>query len=240
MEVRLNKFLAERLGLSRRQADIAISSGKVQINGKTAEIGARVTEKDEVICDGKPIKNEKKYTYLAFYKPYGYVCSRKSQGDAETIYAILPEKYAGLKTVGRLDKNTSGLIVLTDDGDMAFQMTHPKFLKHKKYLTVLDRPLEPLHQQMIADFGINLDDGKSQLGLTKYEEDYKILEKESKIEDIAERQAWFIDMTEGRNRQIRRTFAALGYRVEFLKRLEFGNIKLADLKEGEFREITLN
>ena len=154
MEIRLNKFLAERLGLSRREADDLIARKKVSVNGKVAELGARISESDQVLCGGEPVAFEKDYTYLKFNKPVGYVCSRKKQGDADTIYSLLPEKYHVLKTVGRLDKDSCGLILLTDDGDFAFRLTHPKFKKHKVYLVTLDRPLEPLHQQMISDFGV--------------------------------------------------------------------------------------
>ena len=156
-------------------------------------------------------------------KPRGYVCSRKKQGENETIYAILPKKYHSLKPVGRLDKDSSGLLLLTNDGDFAFRMTHPKFRKIKEYLVELDAPLAPLHQQMIADFGINLPDGKSQLGLERLDD---------------ERKKWKVSMSEGRNRQIRRTFAAVGYEVCKLHRMVFGAYFLPeDLLNGEFIEV---
>ncbi len=225
MEIRLNKFLAERLGLSRREADDAIAAGRVKIDGETATLGARVSEKNQVVFDGKPVAFEKSYTYLLFNKPEGYVCSRKKQGDADTIYSLLPEKYHNLKTVGRLDKDSCGLILLTDDGDFAYKMTHPSFKKYKVYIVELDRDLEPLHQQMISDFGVDLPDGKSKLLL-------------SHLEDKPDsRKIWQVEMSEGRNRQIRRTFAALGYRVTFLKRIQFDNFSLGELKPGEFEEL---
>ena len=233
MEIRLNKFLAERLGLSRREADDAIAAGRAKINQNTAVLGARVAEGDEVFFDGRPVEFKKQYTYLVLNKPVGYVCSRKKQGENDTIYSLLPEKYRSLKTVGRLDKDTCGLLLLTDDGDLAFALTHPKFMKYKTYVAVLDRPLEPLHQQMIADFGVDLPDGKSQLALTCLDgETYSVPEVES-----PHRKIWQIGMSEGRNRQIRRTFAALGYRIVFLKRLEFDGLTLGNLKEGSFRLI---
>ncbi len=130
---RLNKYLATNLGISRREADIFIEQGEVSINGKKAEIGARVNEADEVICAGKKV-NAEKLIYLAFHKPAGYVCSKKRQGDTPTLYELLPEEYQSLKNVGRLDKDSSGLILLTNDGDFAFRMTHPSFAKNKTYL----------------------------------------------------------------------------------------------------------
>ena len=224
MEIRLNKFLAEKNGLSRREADNLIASGRVQVNGKSAILGARISENDEIAVDGKKVDNSpQKYTYLMLNKPEGYVSSRKAQGDAKTLYELLPEKYHALKTVGRLDKNSSGLILLTNDGDFAFSHTHPKFYKIKTYLVDLDKPLEPLHQQEISDFGIHLDDGPSKLFLTKLSDD---------------RLKWQVEMSEGRNRQIRRTFAALGYAVIKLHRVEFGHYKLNNLKPGEFVEVS--
>ena len=221
---RLNKFLALQLGVSRRQADELISSGKISINGKKAELGARFLDSDEIKLGDKIISSKKQeFVYLLMNKPRGYVCSRKKQGENETIYAILPKKYHSLKPVGRLDKDSSGLLLLTNDGDFAFRMTHPKFRKIKEYLVELDAPLAPLHQQMIADFGINLPDGKSQLGLERLDD---------------ERKEWKVSMSEGRNRQIRRTFAAVGYEVCELHRTVFGAYFLPeDLPSGEFIEV---
>ena len=225
MEIRLNKFLAEKVGLSRREADNLIVDGKVLVNQQPAVLGARISETDEIICDGKIISTKKpEYIYLMLNKPVGYVSSRKAQGEVPTLYELLPEKYQKLKTVGRLDKNSSGLILLTNDGDFAFKHTHPKFYKLKTYLVELDQTLAPLHQQEISDFGIHLEDGLSKLFLTKLDED---------------RLKWQVEMGEGRNRQIRRTFAALGYKVVKLHRIEFGHYQLGDLKTGEFKLVEL-
>lgn len=225
MEIRLNKFLAEKVGLSRREADNLIVDGKVLVNQQPAVLGARISETDEIICDGKIISTKKpEYIYLMLNKPVGYVSSRKAQGEVPTLYELLPEKYQKLKTVGRLDKNSSGLILLTNDGDFAFKHTHPKFYKLKTYLVELDQTLAPLHQQEISDFGIHLEDGLSKLFLTKLDEG---------------RLKWQVEMGEGRNRQIRRTFAALGYKVVKLHRIEFGHYQLGDLKTGEFKLVEL-
>ena len=219
--LRLNKFLATNLGVSRREADNLISAGKVLVNNKPAELGARVEDSDNVVVDGKKITSVS-LIYIALNKPAGYVCSRKRQGDTPTMYELLPEKYQSLKSVGRLDKDSSGLILLTNDGDFAFQMTHPKFIKTKIYEAHIDRELEPLHQQMIADFGVELPDGRSQLGLEK-------------LDDT--RTFWRITMSEGRNRQIRRTFEALGYKVTALHRTNFGRYGLSGLESGQFTEV---
>jgi 16S rRNA U516 pseudouridylate synthase RsuA-like enzyme len=132
-QIRLNKFLAERLGVSRREADELIASGKIRVDSEIAKIGTKIDNKSKVLCNDKLVPFDASYTYLAFHKPIGYVCSRRAQGDTPTIYKLLPQKYHELTTVGRLDKDSSGLILLTNDGDFAFQMTHPKFRKTKIY-----------------------------------------------------------------------------------------------------------
>lgn len=223
--MRLNKFLAEQLGLSRRQADNAIAAGEVLVNGETVKLGARVDENSKICYNGKIVARNKPRRYLKFYKPVGYVCSRKAQGENPTIYDLLEAPDQELKTVGRLDKDSEGLIILTNDGDFGFKMTHPSFKKLKIYVVKLDQPLQPLHQQMIADFGINLKDGRSKLGLTRLDD---------------QRKNWEVVMSEGRNRQIRRTFGALGYAVVNLKRIQFGNYQLLEMKPGEIQEIEVN
>lgn len=221
---RLNKFLALQLGISRRQADELIEKGRISINGKIAQLGERFKAGDEIKLGEKIIsKTREEKKYIILNKPRGYVCSRKKQGENETIYAILPKEFSVLKPVGRLDKDSSGILLLTNDGDFAFQMTHPKFRKVKEYLVSLDAPLQPIHQQMIADFGINLPDGKSQLGLERLDDS---------------RKNWKVIMSEGRNRQIRRTFSAIGYEVEELHRTVFGSYILPkDLNFGDFRKV---
>ena len=219
---RLNKYIATNFGVSRREADLLIQQGKVMINGTKAKIGQRVEDGDKVTISGKNVA-EQKLIYLALNKPVGYVCSRKRQGDTPTIFELLPEKYQSLKNVGRLDRDSSGLILLTNDGDFAFQMTHPKFVKTKVYEVEIDRELEPLHQQMISDFGVDLPDGRSQLGLARLSDN--------------NRRQWQVTMSEGRNRQIRRTFEALGYKVVALHRIKFGVYELSGLPEGEFTEV---
>lgn len=215
-QLRLNKFLAERLGLSRREADDAILVGKVTIDGKKAVLGARIDKTSKVCYNNIVVPFDTDFLYIAMNKPVGYVCSRRAQGDAPTLYDILPKEYQKLKTVGRLDKDSSGLILLTNDGDFAFEMTHPKFHKDKVYEVELDRPLEPLHQQMISDFGVMLEDGPSKFTVIKIEgKKYTVI------------------LSEGRNRQIRRTFAALGYKVTALHRTQFGKYQLSGLESGK-------
>jgi len=252
--LRLNKFLAERLGVSRREADDLIAAGRVFVNQKPASIGARIDKTDKVCYNKKTIPFETDFLYLALNKPVGYVCSRHAQGNSPTIYELLPKEYHKLKTVGRLDKDSSGLILLTNDGDFAFQMTHPKFRKTKIYEVELDRPLEPLHQQMISDYGVMLEDGPSKFLIIKKTAGHLSRAASARPVATGERrscspcqapqalqetplQSYQVILSEGRNRQIRRTFAALGYKVVKLHRTEFGIFKLNNLSSGRFQVI---
>lgn len=221
--VRLNKFIALHAGISRREADDLIAKGKATINGQPAIIGSRVSMSDIVAINGKDLSTQTKLRYVMLHKPVGYVCSRKRQGDSPTIYELLPTNDRVLKPVGRLDRDSSGLILLTNDGDFAQQMTHPSYSKTKRYEVSLDHALEPLHQQMINDFGVTLDDGRSQLVLERQSDD---------------RRHWTVTMHEGRNRQIRRTFAALDYTVTTLHRTNFGLYNLGDLAAGKYQATT--
>lgn len=223
--IRLNKHLALQLGVSRREADELIEKGRVTINGNPAPLGARFLPGDAINVSGKPLGDSTAFQYLALNKPVGYVCSRRAQDDNPTIYELLPPKYHALKPVGRLDKDSSGLIFLTNDGDFAYRMTHPKFTKTKVYRVRLDHELEPLHQQMISDFGLQLEDGISKLTLQRLSD--------------TERKSWQVTMSEGRNRQIRRTFGALGYTVKKLHRVQFGNYSLGDIKPGKFEIVDM-
>ena len=221
---RLNKFLAFHLGISRRKADDLIQQGVVAIDSVTASLGSRVNSTQNVTVGETRVERKQSYTYLALNKPPGYVCSRRRQGDLATIYELIPKQYHYLKPVGRLDADSSGLILLTDDGDFAQSMTHPKYYKLKRYEVTLDRELEPLHQQMINDFGVQLEDGPSKLTLERMSDD--------------SRRSWLVTMSEGRNRQIRRTFGSLGYTVTRLHRFEFGAFRLEDLPSGQIRRVS--
>ncbi|MCE7936951.1 rRNA pseudouridine synthase [Candidatus Saccharibacteria bacterium CPR2] len=226
--MRLNKFLANSLGISRREADNLIEKGRVIIDGNVVKLGAQVNINQPVEVDGGTVKPLKKHTYLLFNKPEGYVCSRNTQGDTPTVYKLLPDKYKRLKTVGRLDKNSTGLILLTDDGDLAYQLTHPKFAKEKVYEVELDKPLSTTHKDEIED-GVEIGDGLSRFKL-KASKNFSEKIKNTKF---------LVYMREGRNRQIRRTFSALGYEVVKLHRIQFGPYKINGLESGEHREIAI-
>lgn len=249
--MRLNKFIALATGLSRREADQIIASGRIKFreNNTTiiAKLGAQVGIDSQVWLDNNRLELPNKTTLVMLNKPRGYVSSRNAQTRfAKTLYELLPPEFQKLKTVGRLDKDSSGLILLTDDGDLNFQMTHPKFAKNKTYLVRLDKSLAPLHQQMINDFGIELPDGRSKLLLEKIDNETEIsrnefeaLKSDAKI-DFSAREIWRVRMSEGRNRQIRRTFSALGYDVIRLHRTEFGKYRLGELAPGETIELPVD
>lgn len=215
--VRINKFIASATGLSRRAADHAVADGRVTINGRVSATGLEVDKADEVRLDGELITPPGRLVLL-LNKPVGYVVSRRGQGS-RTIYDLLPNKYHNLKPVGRLDKDSSGLLLLTNDGILANELTHPRYQKEKTYIVHLSKELSEVDRQVISE-GVMLPDGLSKLGL-------KPLDGRSL--------AWEVKMSEGRNRQIRRSFAALGYRVISLHRTRFGEYILKPpLKSGGF------
>ncbi len=224
--MRLNKFIALHQGLSRRAADELVGKGRVTVDGVAARPGQQVANGQKVVVNGQPVIAKTELVYIALNKPVGYVCSRREQDDSPTVYSLLPAKLHHLKPVGRLDKDSSGLLLLTNDGDFAHSMTHPSFHKQKSYEARLNKALEPLHRQMIQDYGISLSDGKSQLQLERTEENNG--------------KCWRVLMHEGRNRQIRRTFEALGYHVTKLHRTHFSHYTLETLglMPGKWQEIT--
>lgn len=218
--MRLNKYIAQATGLSRRAADAAIAEGRIRVNGQLPTAGYDTAASDTVTLDDQAIVPEAAATTIMLNKPAGYVVSRAGQGS-KTVYELLPPELHRLKPIGRLDKNSSGLLLLTDNGQLAHELTHPSHQKQKVYEVTLDKPLQPLHRQMISDHGVMLDDGPS-----KFE-----------LERITDETTWRITMREGRNRQIRRTFAALGYDVNRLHRTHFGHYVLHDVPESNWRKV---
>ena len=221
--MRINKFVALATGMSRRAADDAIAKSRVTINGTLPSPGEAVSNKDIVKLDEKKLSLPEQKTTIILNKPFGYVCSRDGQGS-KTIYELLPSGLHNLKPVGRLDKDSSGLLLMTNDGTLAHELTHPSFAKNKTYLVALDKPLGPLHRQMICDHGVQLGDGPSQF----------IIERHLDGNDLE----WQVTMHEGRNRQIRRTFAALGYTVRKLHRTTFHSYRLDNLELGSYTIIS--
>lgn len=205
--MRLNKFVAQATGLSRREADEAIEQNRIALNGKPVRLGVQVEDSDDVKLDGKSLKRQA-YQYLLLNKPIGYVSSRKQQDSKPTIYSLIPEEFHHLKPAGRLDADSHGLMLLTNDGDYANQLTHPSTQKTKTYIAKLHKPLT-IDDKIAIEAGLQLDDGISSF----------------KIKNLSDGRLR-ISMHEGRNRQIRRTFIALGYEVVDLCRTGFGNYSI--------------
>lgn len=211
--MRINKYIAASTELSRRAADQAIAEGRVLVNSAAPLPGASIKPTDNVTLDGKTVTPKADLITIMINKPTGFVCSRNGQGS-ETIYELLPPELQHLQPVGRLDKDSSGLLLMTNDGQLANQLTHPSYEKQKVYEISLNTSLASQHVRTISGSGVKLEDGPSILGL-------KPLDTSGK--------QWRVTMHEGRNRQIRRTFAELGYTVTTLKRVSFGDYRLSQL-----------
>lgn len=223
--MRLNKYISQALGISRRAADDLIAAGHIKIDASTARLGQRVEDGQVVRYKGHRIKYEEfKPTYILLNKPTGYLSSKKSQGGAPTIYQLLPKHYLkmNLNIAGRLDKDSRGLIVLTNDGTYLNQLAHPGQNKIKRYIVTLNK---------------NLDDRD----LTKLKKGVQIGDsRPSKFQEITLLEPDLVEVTlsEGRNRQIRRTFQALGYDVTDLYRIQIADHNIGTLSSGQFQEIT--
>ena len=216
--VRLNALLARRVGISRREADRQIEAGAVTVNGHVARLGEQVKPGDGIFFNHQPVPDSPKTTTILFHKPVGYVSSRKQQGDDPTIFKLLPAKYHDLKPAGRLDKDSSGLMILSNDGQLIYRLTHPSFEKEKVYQISLIKELSP-HNKALIETGVQLDDGPSKLQLD------------------GEGKDWTVRMHEGRNRQIRRTFEAVDNKVVRLHRTQLGSHRLGRLAPGKFEQV---
>ncbi len=224
--MRINKFLADMGIASRRHADEMITACRVTVNGEIATLGLDVTEKDVVCLDGVVIeRKEAKLEYYIMNKPKGYVCTAKDDRGRKTVMQLLPEGVGRVFPVGRLDYATEGLLLFTNDGDLAYKLTHPTNEVPKTYMvkiegTMTEKDLNPIRS------GIELDG---------------VLTKKCKahiVETHKEYTKVHITITEGKNRQVRRMFEAIGKNVAFLKRVSIGKLKLSGLDRGEVRELT--
>ncbi len=226
--MRINKYIATSTGISRRAADGLIYLGKVTVNGLHASSGQDVSDADVIIVDSKLIDkaSDQHITTIILNKPVGYVCSRDGQGS-KTVYDLLPAELHSLKPVGRLDKDSSGLLVMTNDGKLAHEMTHPSFKKNKIYKIELNRQLNKADFTKITDTGVDIGDER----LSKFELRPLI---GNNSEELDSGKGWLVTMSEGRNRQIRRTFSALDYTVTRLHRTYLGQYALGSLESGKY------
>ena len=223
--VRLNKFLANAGVCSRREADDFIEAGVVTVNGQVVtELGTKVMRTDEVKFHDQPVTLEKK-VYVLLNKPKDYVTTSDDPQQRKTVMDLVqgacPER---IYPVGRLDRNTTGVLLLTNDGDLASKLTHPKFLKKKVYHIFLDKNVTLSDLQQIAD-GIELDDGIIKADDVAYAHD-------------TDKKQVGIEIHSGKNRIVRRIFEHLGYRVQKLDRVQFCGLTKKNLRRGDWRFLT--
>lgn len=221
---RLNKYIASSGLCSRRKADELIETGLVMVNGKKVkELGFFVQPKDKVFIDGKmihPVKHE----YYRFYKPAGYITTADDEKGRKTIYDLLPENLHHLKPVGRLDKDSTGLIILTNDGDLINLLTHPSVKVPKLYRVSINGKITQNDIDKMYK-GIEIEPGK-----TAYAEvDVLDFDNTGTVMEIL--------LYQGLNRQIRKMFEYLGYDVVSLKRIQHATLTLEGLKRGEYKPV---
>ncbi|HEU5123431.1 MAG TPA: pseudouridine synthase [Verrucomicrobiae bacterium] len=226
MTVRLQKFLADAGVASRRASEELITAGRVEVNGQLVrQLGSKVDpDRDHVRVDGQPVRVKRKL-YVALNKPRGCVCSRKDELKRPTIYELLPKEWTNVYSVGRLDYNTEGLIFLTNDGEFALHLTHPRYEVRKKYLATIEGPVEFVTLEKFMN-GIFHDGEKLKA------------ERARIVSTNRSRSVVELDLKEGKNREVRRLFESQGITVKNLQRVQIGKIKLGELKSGKWRTLT--
>ena len=222
--MRINKYLAESGIASRRAADKMIENGEVKINGRIWSVGAEVSEGDNVTVNGKTVSTVKKYEYYIMNKPKGYVCTVKDDKGRKTVMDLLPPNVKRVFPVGRLDYDSEGLLLLTNDGELTFRLTHPKNEIPKTYLVKLEGSISDEALNRVRN-GVYIDGRRTGKCNVKIAEELKNAVK------------LHITITEGRNRQIRKMFEAVGKEVKLLKRIKVGELTLKGLDRGEVRKL---
>jgi len=219
--VRLNKFIAQSGVASRRKADLLIEAGQVSVNGRVVkELGTQIDPiKDRVAVEALTIRRPNIKSYIAFYKPRGILST--VSGPGETLEPFLAEmRDPGLFHVGRLDKDSEGLLLITNDGEWANRVTHPRYQTSKEYELELDRAISTVEVERLLQ-GVELDDG---------------LFKADTLEEVGPKKLR-VTIHDGRNRVLRRVIAQLGYEVNLLKRLRIGEVRLGRMKPGQWKAI---
>jgi 23S rRNA pseudouridine2605 synthase len=219
--LRLNRFLAAAGLGSRRHCDELIGAGRVTINGKVCtNFSAQPSARDHVKVDGKLVHAAPALTIM-LHKPAGFVSTRKDLHARDTVFDLIPEKFSHLFNIGRLDAQTQGLLLLTNNGELAQRLTHPRFKVDKEYEVALDRPWDPALAPKL-ERGILLDGQRAKI---------------AQLRPLSSTRLRVI-LRQGINRQIRRMFKAVGYRVDRLLRVRIGNLRLGDLPCGHWRALT--
>jgi 23S rRNA pseudouridine2605 synthase len=227
-KINLNKFIADNSPYSRRQTEDLIRKGLVKINGKTAELGQKIKSQDEVEVNGEKIRTDIKKVYIKLNKPVGYVCSNRLFKGEKNIFSLvdIDEK---LFSIGRLDKDSCGLIILTNDGDLTYKLTHPKFEHQKTYLVTLKKDFRLKNNNFARELEANFRKGVDikEKTLARVKEIIFLSENEIKI-----------ILTEGKKRQIREMFKVFNLRIERLQRINFAGVGLGSLREGEWEHLS--
>ena len=222
--MRINKYIAQSGITSRRKADELVLSGRVKVNGKVVTmLGFEIRTKDKVTVDDKLIKADN-FLYYKFYKPTGCITTKDDEKGRKTIYDYLPGELHILKPVGRLDKDSSGLLILTNDGDLIYELTHPSIKVSKVYHVKVDSKIKYEELEILAK-GIELEKGKIAYC------DSMILEQNSNSTLLE------ITLYQGINRQIRRMFEYLDHRVINLKRIRHATLDVVGLKRGQYKQL---
>lgn len=228
MHQRLQKILASAGLGSRRECEKVIQEGRVRVNGEVVrELGRGADPDQDAITVDKRLIRAKKLSYIAMYKPRGYTSTRRDPHAPRTVLELLPERLRHLNLVGRLDASSEGLILFTNDGQLANRLTHPRYGVPKTYRATVRALVTDADLKHLAE-GVELEDG-----MTLPAEVALIARDTEKS-----RTRVALTIREGRNRQIRRMFEALGYEVARLVRVQFGPVSLADLRPGQIRELT--
>lgn len=224
--MRINKYLAESGVCSRRAADDLIAEGAVKKNGKVCSVGEDVdTVNDKITVNGKPVSLVKNFEYYVMNKPKGYVCTVKDDKDRKTVMDLLPKNITRVYPVGRLDYDSEGLLIFTNDGDLAYKLTHPKNEIPKTYLVKTEKPVSDKDVAALRA-GVTVD------GVRTKKCNVTIIETNKTGSKL------HVTITEGRNRQVRKMFEAVGNSVDFLKRIKIGDLKLTGLNRGETRKLS--
>ena len=225
-ELRLQKYLAEAGVASRRKCEELMLQGRVEVNGvKVTEMGTKVAAGDVVKVDGKEVKQEEKKVYILLNKPVGYITTAKDQFSRKTVLDLIEGVKERIYPVGRLDYDTSGLLLLTNDGDLAYKLTHPSREADKVYHAKIKGVLSDNEIQAFKT-GIRIDD------YTTSPAKIKVLERTT-TDSLIE-----VTIHEGKNRQVRSMFEAVGHTVLKLRRISIGPVKLGSLEEGSWRHLT--
>jgi 23S rRNA pseudouridine2605 synthase len=224
--VRLQKFLADAGVASRRAAEKIILEGRVSVNGQVVRLlGTKIDPAhDQVVLDGQPVRAQKKI-YLALHKPVKCVCSHKDELGRPTIYELLPREWQMVSSVGRLDFNSEGLIFLTNDGEFALRLTHPRYGVRKKYVATIEGEVT---REMLQRFTQGIFTGGEKLKALSAH-----IISGSRARSVVE-----LELGEGKNREVRRLFESQNLTVKRLVRTQVGKIKLGELKPGKWRTLT--